>query len=701
MEWTDNIEKNNISRIYSKFIGKINIKIVEIILSINLLYSHRGLQQPLPRQHRQERMDRQHRRRQQSQHRQQNQQQRWTRHQWQEWQQQQQQDREHQEGHCQQPAQQRWHQQHRPIGAGAEWDHQLSSLPQQQHQQQHLQAEGFSSSNSSTTTSTGENGQHRMVRIDLDIVPITALHKVAIWTPSTEDNIDTMVFEASIGQSVLPPEVISNTITYILNLRHQEVKLRSIYQDHLEVVIDQTQRQSSFGITVHLEELRRQHLPQQQQVIIDRLKRWTITIGIHIFLASTFLSHINIHCKSVIDDINQDRASSSSWRPPLHQPQVQQPTLTTASASSSSPTIGEINTTLFDPQPTSTTPPLDQHPRGTSSGLDAQLRATSSTTSAYTTGPPAEHLQQEYHNIFMMEAIEEEQPDITSYILQALTVIKELWTMNVYIGKVTKPSGWTRLLRNLHLQECEDDDRIYLNIRTGIEFRIIVFFLCDYVICLARPSMTGAVRYNLSLIVQNLNLMDLEETSIDINDYIAEEAQHLTHHDFLHHDHLLQLLPIELAMTLREHIPRDHLAYDPQCHHCQHLLHPPKSSTGKGGKEEEEEDINNITAYQNRIIIQQKKNENIYYVNAIILNNADAQLEHRLQEQLAEVHLRHPHRQTAESSTSTTLIQQRDQEIQHVDQPDHHHQAVGPDEPQQLQHQEVQVQQCTQHQEFR
>ena len=85
----------------------------------------------------------------------------------------------------------------------------------------------------------------------------------------------------------------------------------------------------------------------------------------------------------------------------MHQPQVQQPTLTTASASSSSPIVGEINTTMFDPQPTSTTSPLDQHPRGTTSGLDAQLRASSSTILAYTTGPPAEHLQQEHHNIFM------------------------------------------------------------------------------------------------------------------------------------------------------------------------------------------------------------------------------------------------------------------------------------------------------------
>ena len=53
-------------------------------------------------------------------------------------------------------------------------------------------------------------------------------------------------------------------------------------------------------------------------------------------------------------------------------------------------------------------------------------------------------------------------------------------------------------------------------------------------------------------------------TNIDImiNNYIAEEAQDLVHHDFLHQDHLLQLLPIELASTLQHHIPRDYLAYD-------------------------------------------------------------------------------------------------------------------------------------------
>ena len=156
--------------------------------------------------------------------------------------------------------------------------------------------------------------------------------------------------------------------------------MRSIYPNQLEIVIDQAPQQSASGISAHLAQLRRQHLPQQQQVIIDRLKTWTRTSGIHISLASSFLSLSSIHCKSVIDDIDQDHVSSSSGRPPLHRPQVQQ----------STPTIGEIYATTLDPQPRSTTSPLDQHPRGTTSGLAAQLRATSS---AYTTGPPAEHLQ--------------------------------------------------------------------------------------------------------------------------------------------------------------------------------------------------------------------------------------------------------------------------------------------------------------------
>ena len=61
-----------------------------------------------------------------------------------------------------------------------------------------------------------------MMRNDLDIVSIMTIHKVAIWTPSTEDNIDTMFFEATISHSILPPEVISNNTTYILNLTHRE-----------------------------------------------------------------------------------------------------------------------------------------------------------------------------------------------------------------------------------------------------------------------------------------------------------------------------------------------------------------------------------------------------------------------------------------------------------------------------------------------
>ena len=272
------------------------------------------------------------------------------------------------------------------------------------------------------------------------------------------------------------------------------------------------------------------------------------------------------------------------------------------------------------PQPRSTTSPLDPHPRGTTSGLDAQLRATSSTTSAYNTGLPAEHPQRKRHNIFMMEAVEEEQPDITSYILQALNIIKEMWTMNVHIGKVTKPSRVTRLLQKLHLQQCGDESRIYLNIRTGIGFRIIIFFLCNHVICLSRPSMPTMIRHNLSRIAQTLYLTDLEETRININDYIAEEAQHLTHHNFFHQDHLLRLLPIALAMTLRDHIPQyHHLAYDPQCHHYQHPLMLLGRLPTKG-----EEKRNKRTSTRSKLTTatsSNDKNQTNYCVSAIILDN--------------------------------------------------------------------------------
>ena len=69
-----------------------------------------------------------------------------------------------------------------------------------------------------------------------------------------------------------------------------------------------------------------------------------------------------------------------------------------------------------------------------------------------------------------------------------------------------------------------------------------------------------------------------------------------------------------------------------------------------------EEDFDNIEAYHSRIIIQQQEEE------WLLLESAHLKHEHQeLEEQLAEVHLQHLHRQTAESSTSTALIQHRDQ----------------------------------------
>ena len=130
---------------------------------------------------------------------------------------------------------------------------------------------------------------------------------------------------------------------------------------------------------------------------------------------------------------------------------------------------------------------------------------------------------------------------------------------------------------------------------------------------------------------------------------------------------------------------------------------------------EEEEDIDNIKAYHCKIITQQDEQEQLLL--DLRQQLADAQLEHQtLEEQLAEVYLRHLHRQTAESLTSTTWSRNSAQDL-----PQHRHETIGPDEPQQLlkrqevqtehleqhhrtaqaehqtQHQDIQEEQCTQH----
>ena len=97
---------------------------------------------------------------------------------------------------------------------------------------------------------------------------------------------------------------------------------------------------------------------------------------------------------------------------------------------------------------------------------------------------------------------------------------------------------------------------------------------------------------------QNRQARPLEDTNIDLNDYIAEETQDLSHQDFLYYERLLQLPPIELAPALRDPLPRDHLVYRPQCHHCQHLLfHGPTSPDYNNNDGETEEDISSIEAY--------------------------------------------------------------------------------------------------------
>ena len=121
-----------------------------------------------------------------------------------------------------------------------------------------------------------------MVKINLDIAPMGHHdYPQCSHLDIIKDSIDAMVFEDGIGQSELPPEAISNTLTYILNLRHREVELRGIYAYQLEPVIDRISRFSAEGITAHLGQLQRPRLLQEQQVIIDELETWVTAIGVH------------------------------------------------------------------------------------------------------------------------------------------------------------------------------------------------------------------------------------------------------------------------------------------------------------------------------------------------------------------------------------------------------------------------------------
>ena len=170
----------------------------------------------------------------------------------------------------------------------------------------------------------------------------------------------------------------------------------------------------------------------------------------------------------------------------------------------------------------------------------------------------------------MLDSIhEEEEYDATSYILATLNIIKDLWKMTVWIGKIDRPSSWDKIIRRAHL-EASDDESFFTNIRTRLEFHIIIYFTGDYVICMVRPAMGPSIAFKLSFITSNLE--EMENTYIDINIYITEGAQHLSHSDFLSQEHLLHQLPIELATTLRTHIPQEYLQYDHQCHRCQHLF---------------------------------------------------------------------------------------------------------------------------------
>ena len=117
----------------------------------------------------------------------------------------------------------------------------------------------------------------------------------------------------------------------------QHCHLHPQHQTSLEVVVDQTQRFSSYAITVHLTQY------PHQEVITKKNETSIKENGINLFRAD-FFNSFNMYCKTAIDDINRSHASSSSSSSPSsgettkHQPQTRPTASTITSTSPSSST---------------------------------------------------------------------------------------------------------------------------------------------------------------------------------------------------------------------------------------------------------------------------------------------------------------------------------------------------------------------------
>ena len=157
----------------------------------------------------------------------------------------------------------------RPIGAGREWD---SYILQRQQHQLALERESSSSRTSASTWARQQDGGHR-TRIHLNIFHLEASWYVATWSSSTTKMNAIILTGDPVDHHDLIPDILSQSITYILNINKPRVELRSHLAAALHAVPPGVAHQSQNRIRVALSHIDQQPPPRRHhQELIQYLR---------------------------------------------------------------------------------------------------------------------------------------------------------------------------------------------------------------------------------------------------------------------------------------------------------------------------------------------------------------------------------------------------------------------------------------------
>ena len=184
---------------------------------------------------------------------------------------------QHQEWHGWQHRQQQPHHQdwnddlawYRPIGAGHEWDDYI------RHRQQQARR------TSARTWARQQDGGHR-TKIYLNIFHLQATWHIAIWSSSSTKMSAIILPQDPRVHHDLLPDILSHTITHILNLGLPRVELRSHLASALHAVPPGVTHQSQNNIKVTLRLLDRQLAPRRHhRELIDHLRHHLESLQAH------------------------------------------------------------------------------------------------------------------------------------------------------------------------------------------------------------------------------------------------------------------------------------------------------------------------------------------------------------------------------------------------------------------------------------